>query len=213
MSTMPAMPGWRPRQVELPRGPLWVYECDDVDGALSAAILAGAEAPYGRVLWDAATAVAHAMESQPDAHVRWRDKAVVELACGVGLPSLVCARLGAAVTATDIDDAALYACVAAADAQGMVVRGAVFDLMGNDALPAADVLIVTDVLYDDSLTEAVCRRIEEAWRRGLELVVGCPGRGGTKRLMATIERLSGTMPVFHRQVWSSRNMLRSTPCR
>lgn len=54
--------------------------------------------PYYTRLWESAQALAEAMVARPEL---WPGRRVLELGCGLGLPSLVAARLGADVTATD----------------------------------------------------------------------------------------------------------------
>jgi predicted nicotinamide N-methyase len=57
--------------------------------------------PYWAELWPAAIALASALPA------RLSGVRVVELGCGLGIPSLVAARRGAAVTATDWADEAI----------------------------------------------------------------------------------------------------------
>lgn len=55
--------------------------------------------PYFGVIWPSGRALAQVLESAEIESVR--GKKVLELGCGLGLPSLVAAKLGAQVTATD----------------------------------------------------------------------------------------------------------------
>jgi predicted nicotinamide N-methyase len=66
-----------------------------------------ARAPYGVVLWPAAIALAHDVASRD---ARMEGLRVLELGGGTGLPGLVAAALGARVTITDRNDAALSLC-------------------------------------------------------------------------------------------------------
>src|SRR5919107_3395963 len=58
--------------------------------------------PYWSVLWRSGVALARELEGAPLAGQR-----VVELGCGMAVPSLVAARAGATVLATDVDSEAL----------------------------------------------------------------------------------------------------------
>jgi predicted nicotinamide N-methyase len=54
--------------------------------------------PYYTRLWESAQALAEVMAARAEL---WPGRRVLELGCGLGLPALVAARLGAEVTATD----------------------------------------------------------------------------------------------------------------
>ena len=74
----------------------------DLDALLDRAIAAHPQAvdaiPYYSILWPAAKGLAsHLWENRADLPGR----RVIELGCGLGLPSILAARLGAQVTATD----------------------------------------------------------------------------------------------------------------
>src|SRR5262249_14484572 len=132
----------------------------------------GRPAPYGRVLWPTAAAVAARVLALPIGGRR-----LLELGCGTGLVSLVAARAGARVTATDVDAGSLAAVAPAAFARGVDVSTAIVDVMGAEPLPSPfDVLVAADLLYEDELASAVARRALEARARGAVIVVGDPGR-------------------------------------
>src|SRR3954467_15450486 len=105
------------RQLDLPGGPLTVMQPDEAaelpdDGAVEWAPLV----PYWSVLWRSGVALAREL-----AEAELSGRRVVELGCGagppsprgvergggLGLPSLVAARAGADVLATDGDEDAL----------------------------------------------------------------------------------------------------------
>lgn len=188
--------GLRSRTVPAPGGPLVVFESDDVDRDLDDAILRGAPAPYGRVLWPSAHASASALLAVLRAHRAEHGElpTVVELGCGTGLCSLVAARAGAAVTATDVDEGALVA-VRAAVAQfpGARLTTALFDVRGREPLPRADVVIAADLLYEEVLAGAMARRAGEALDRKSVVIVGDPGRVFRARFDSLL-RDRGTTP-------------------
>ena len=161
----------RPVRVDAPGGPLTVFESDDVDRDLDDAIARGGPTPYGRILWSSARCVA-------DVVVRLgvRGARVVELGCGLGLVSLVAARAGARVLATDVDAFALGAVTRAAAEQGLTVECAYFDVTSPLALPEGDVYVAADLTYEERLTAAVGLRVLEAKARGARVIVGDPGR-------------------------------------
>ncbi len=65
-----------------------------------------APAGTGAILWNASVALARFLETRHGAS-SLRDKTVVEIGAGLGLPSISAALLGARVTATDGDDAVI----------------------------------------------------------------------------------------------------------
>ena len=104
--------------------------------------------PHGAKLWPAAVAVARYVSSLPI-----QGKTVLELGCGNGLCSLAAAQAGAtSVIATDLSADALgltdEAC-AINDVKSVTTQ--ILDLGGKEPLPAADVVVCADLLYDDDL--------------------------------------------------------------
>jgi predicted nicotinamide N-methyase len=76
--------------------------------------------PYWAELWPSGVELAHAVSAQ-----RWRDAPVLELGCGLGLPSVAAALAGARVLATDRSaDATTFAAVNA-EQNGVHVETAV----------------------------------------------------------------------------------------
>ncbi|HEY7267482.1 MAG TPA: 50S ribosomal protein L11 methyltransferase [Solirubrobacterales bacterium] len=92
-----------PLTVELPSGELRLLQPEDGaafpdDGPVEWAPLA----PYWSILWRSGVALARELERVP-----LMGRRVVELGCGLGLPSMAAARAGAIVLATDSDADAL----------------------------------------------------------------------------------------------------------
>ena len=109
--------------------------------------------PYWAELWPAATALAAAL---PDvACLR-----VVELGCGLGLPSLVAAARGADVTATDWAEDAVQLLRENAARNGLVVRAEVRDW--REPWPERfDAVLAADVLYERRNVEPLLERLRE----------------------------------------------------
>ncbi len=158
-----------------PHGPVGVYEVFPVYGL--------GDNPYCAKVWPAALAasarlVNRSAEAAPRAALAGRS--VLELGAGSGLCSLAAAAAGArACLATDVEPLALALVRAAAADQALdqVVRAARFDLASAAPLPAADVVVLSDLTYDDALAPHCARRVLEARARGSEvLVAGNPLR-------------------------------------
>ncbi len=177
-----AVSALRESHVDAPGGPLTIFETADAERDLDDAIARGGPAPYGRVLWSSAPVVARVIAGMPLA-----GKRVLEIGCGTGLVSLVAARHGARVIATDIDAGALALLRRAADHAGFTVDTALFDVAGVEPLPQADVVVVADLLYEAELADAAARRALEAKRAGAVVVVGDPGRVFRPRFARLLE--------------------------
>lgn len=178
------------RVVEVAGRVLRVFETADVDRDLDEAIAAGRSAPYGRVLWPSAAAAAEAASKLALAGRR-----VLELGAGCGLVSLACAAQGADVLATDIDDGALAWLARAAAMQGLAVNTARFDVVADGALPAAELIVVADLLYEEHLARAVARRVNESLARGSEVLVCDPGRLSRVAFLQELKR-AGVSATF-----------------
>jgi predicted nicotinamide N-methyase len=165
----------RARHVGLGALSVVVWEAKDPGRAVDEAIARRTAAPYGAVLWDAAVDVARVLAGR-----NLRDRTVVELGCGCGLCGVVAAARGARVLCTDVDDEVFPAVSRAAAGLGVAdrVSTAVFDLTGASPLPAADLVVVADVLYEPTLAAAAARRTCEALSRGSAVLVGDPDRAG-----------------------------------
>ena len=121
--------------------------------------------PYWAELWPAARALASAL---PDvAGLR-----VVELGCGLGVPSLVAAARGAEVTATDWAAEAIDLLRENAERNGLTLRAEVRDWCEpwNERF---DLVLAADVLYEQRNVEPLLARLRELAPKAL---VGLAGR-------------------------------------
>jgi predicted nicotinamide N-methyase len=109
--------------------------------------------PYWAELWPAATALAAALPAVAGLRV-------VELGCGLGLPSLVAAARGAEVTASDwAEDAVQLLCENAARNR-LELRAEVRDW--REPWPERfDVVLAADVLYERRNVEPLLERLRE----------------------------------------------------
>jgi predicted nicotinamide N-methyase len=100
--------------------------------------------PYWAELWPSAVALARAVAALPLGGRR-----VLELGCGLGLPSIAAARSGAAVLATDWSPEALVFAARNADLNEVELRTARL-AWAEPELPAGsfDLVLAADVLYE-----------------------------------------------------------------
>jgi predicted nicotinamide N-methyase len=109
--------------------------------------------PYWAELWPAATALAEAL---PEV----RGLRVVELGCGLGVPSLVAAARGAEVTATDWAADAIELLHLNAERNGVHLTAEVRDW--RDPWDARfDLALAADVLYERRNVEPLVERLTE----------------------------------------------------
>jgi predicted nicotinamide N-methyase len=122
--------------------------------------------PYWAELWPAARALAEAL---PDVH----GLRVVELGCGLGLPSLVAAAKGAEVTATDWSPDAIDLLRENAARNGLDLRTEVRDWR-EPWDERFDLALAADVLYERRNVEPVLDRLRELAPESLVSLAGRP---------------------------------------
>jgi predicted nicotinamide N-methyase len=132
--------------------------------------------PYWAELWPAARALAEALPNVDGLRV-------VELGCGLGLPSLVAAAKGGRVTAIDWSPAAVELLRANAARNGLALRADVRDWRERWD-ERFDLLLAADVLYEERNVEPVLERVCELAPDALLALAGRPYEGAFLRLAA-----------------------------
>jgi len=122
--------------------------------------------PYWAELWPASLALARALPARLDG-VR-----VVELGCGLALPSLVAAARGARVTAIDWAADAIALLRTNAAANGLLVDGQVQDWRRFDG--DFDLALAADVLYEERNVEPLARLLPRLAPEALVALAGRP---------------------------------------
>ncbi len=160
--------GWElvPATVELPDGQLRLSQPIDGaeipdDGPVEWAPLA----PYWSILWRSGVALAREVSRAPLDGLR-----VVELGCGLGVPSLAAARAGAQVLATDSDAEALDLVRRNAEQNDLELETTPVEWTAPDELLARapfDLVLAADVLYERpgvaALLSLLPRLAPEVW--------------------------------------------------
>jgi predicted nicotinamide N-methyase len=135
------------RSIELPSGELQLLQPRESAELPDAGAVEWAPiAPYWSVLWRSGVALARELEG-----IALRDLRVVELGCGLGVPSIVAARAGATVLATDACSDALALLARNALANRVRVETARVDWAEPEALIGRapfDLVLAADVLYE-----------------------------------------------------------------
>ena len=127
--------------------------------------------PFWAFAWPGGQALARYALDSAEA---FRGKRVLDFASGGGVSALACARVGARVTAAEIDPWAAAACALNAAEAGLALEVREGDLVGTDE--GWEIVLAGDVCY----RQAPSARIE-AWlralaRRGARVLLGDPGR-------------------------------------
>jgi predicted nicotinamide N-methyase len=144
-------------------------------------------APYWAVLWRSGVALARELDG-----VALRGLRVLELGCGLAVPSLAAARAGATVLATDACAEALTLVARNATANDVRIETAIVDWTKPDVLlrrAPFDMVLAADVLYERAsvapLLSLLPRLAGQAW-------LADPGRPAAE---AFVEQASRRWPV------------------
>src|SRR4051794_19116136 len=127
--------------------------------------------PYWSVLWRSGVALARELAGTRQTGMR-----VVELGCGLGVPSLVAARARASVLAADESGQALELVDRNARENGLVVETARADWNQPDELVARapfDPVLAADLLYEPASVAPLLALLP---RLGAQVLLADPGR-------------------------------------
>jgi predicted nicotinamide N-methyase len=140
-------------------------------------------APYWTILWRSGVALARELEGTP-----LQGSRVVELGCGLGVPSLAAARAGAEVLATDTEPQALELLERNAAANGVRIETARVEWAEPEGLierAPFDLVVGADVLYERPnvarLLKLMPQLAGEAW-------IAEPGRPAAGPFLEQAER-------------------------
>src|SRR3954454_14762650 len=148
---------------------------------------AGRPVPYWARPWPSGVGLAGALHDDPPA----AGTRVLELGCGLALPSVIAARAGADVLATDgSTDAVVFAAhvLALNEVEGEVAH--VDWSTHGDALVARgpfDVVLAADVLYTKANVDAALVLFPRLVAPGGELKIADPNRAGAARFLSNFD--------------------------
>ena len=144
--------------------------------------------PYWAILWPSGLELARAVSRGPALD----GARVLELGCGLGLPSLAAAARGAGVLATDAHtDAVVFAAhnLALNGQTGDVAVASFTEAVGalTDGGPW-DLVLASDVLYLQANVEALLRALPRLLDGGGEALIADPDRNGAKEFLAAARK-------------------------
>jgi predicted nicotinamide N-methyase len=153
------------QSVDLPGGELRILQPEEAAELPDAGAVEWAPvAPYWAVLWRSGVALARELEG---GGAPLRGRRVVELGCGLAVPSIAAARAGASVLATDMCPEALALVKRNARENGVRIETSMFDWRAPSKLAPFDLVLAADVLYERAsvapLLSLLPRLAPEAW--------------------------------------------------
>jgi len=174
------------RKVELAGGDIFRLRPADWEALRHEEGGAGRPVPFWARPWPSGLALAAALDADPP-----RPGArVLELGCGLGAPSIVAARAGANVLATDgSTDAVAYA------AHSLALNGTEAEVAAADWAEQGDALvergpfdlvIAADVLYTRGNTETALRMLPQLVAGWGRVVIADPGRSNARDFLSAI---------------------------
>jgi len=128
--------------------------------------------PYWADLWPSGIALARHL-----GELELGGKRVLELGCGLALPSFAAALAGAGVVATDWAPEAVDLVAVNASVNGLSVTAAVLDWSaGASDVGHFDLVVAADVLYEERNALLLVRLLNEAVAPGGQALIADPGR-------------------------------------
>jgi predicted nicotinamide N-methyase len=130
--------------------------------------------PYWARLWPSAISLATFIE----AHPQYVDqKNVLELAAGLGLPSLVAAHVASQVVCTDLSEEAMQVAAKSAALAGLQhMQCRPMNWKALDENLTADVLLLSDVNYEPAVFESLLQVIQSFLKNGTTILLATPQR-------------------------------------
>lgn len=155
-------------------------EFHDPDGIAEKLGISSASWPLFGVIWPSGLVLAHFIQNF-DTH----SKRILEVGCGIALASLLLNKQHADITATDYHPEAnkfLQRNTLLNKDNPIAFEQADWAAAGDDHLGLFDLIIGSDLLYEDSHAELLTNFIEEHSKPDCEVIIVDPGRGRKNKL-------------------------------
>lgn len=153
--------------------------------------------PYFGILWEAAEGLAQYLAENPKLI---QNKTVLELGCGLGLPSLVAAHLGGEVLATDfhpdVEEYFLRNC-RHSSVQCKYQR---LNWREENVQKKYDVVIGSDVLYESKHPKEVALGLLRFVKEGGTIILSDPGRSYLQQFLTAMKELGVHEEMFSKTV-------------
>jgi predicted nicotinamide N-methyase len=157
----------------------------DPDGVAEGLGISSALWPIFGVVWPSGLALADFIDGYETG-----TKRILEVGCGMALPSLLLNSKGADITATDCHpEAAAFLVRNTSINNGATITFERTDWADNyDELGAFDLIIGSDLLYEDEHTDLLANFIDAHARAKCEVILVDPGRGRKTKLITAMEQ-------------------------
>lgn len=130
--------------------------------------------PYWAKVWPAAKALCEFMASQPE---MLKDQSVLELAAGIGLPSLLAARFAKSIISSDYMEGAVDIIQRSIIHNGFTnVQAYMLDWNTLPENIHADVLLLSDINYDPSSFNVLYNVLQRFLQQGSTILLSTPQR-------------------------------------
>lgn len=165
--------------------------------------------PYFGVLWEAGIGLSQFIQQ-----INLNDKRILEIGCGLALPSFVAARAGAKVIATDF-----HADVPAFLAVNQKANETQFEYAvmnwrdeierTKNNLGVFDIVLGSDILYESQHPLEVARALIALLRPGGKIILADPGRAYVQKFVSSMRELNYPEKMQIEKVraeWTQKNV-------
>lgn len=174
--------------------------CQGVDEKDAEKVFVQDLCPYFGVIWPAARALSEHVARMGG----WlKDKTVLEVGCGLALPSLVAAKLGARVVATDFHPDVPKFLARNTQLNKVKIDYRSLDWRQETGLGTFDFVIGSDILYESSHPPDVARALARHCHKDSHIVLADPGRVYLQAAVKAIEEQGFRSDMFVRDVLDS----------
>lgn len=159
--------------------------CASIDPKEQMSVFAEDLCPYFGLLWDAGLALAHFIDLH---HQSFKDKRVLELGAGVGLPSLVASHHGACVLTTDFHPQAEEYFTRNLSLNQLKGEYQRLNWREQHVSETFDIVMGSDILYEGKHALEVAEGLVRFLRPGGEIYLSDPGRAYLNGFIESMKR-------------------------
>lgn len=162
---------------------------DDRNGQAERAGICSASWSLFGQLWPASQVLAKAMKT-----ITLKNRRILELGCGLGLPSLTLQYRGANITASDYHPVSRdFLQFNSQLNQLPEIPFLQLDWNSPPSNQQYDLIIASDVLYDPGLPKSLSQAIQSLASPRCKVILSCPGRGYKNRFSRKMAKLGFTL--------------------
>ena len=168
--------------------PVHIVRPEDWSALREAEREAGRDTPYWAIPWPSGQVLAKAVTREPPAP----GARVLELGCGLAIPSIAAARAGASVVATDGSaDSAVFAAhnLALNELEGDVLPADWRETIDELAAEHWDLILAADVLYLREHVDSLLRLLPRIMSPDTDVWLADPGRSGAEEFLSAAKKI------------------------